>query len=199
MAFRRHNAVNPEQEQSELMERWLVRLRAMHDADADEDTIVDYALVVLQQCDAMRDWLREAAKIKAERDEKTKKYTSGIELKNIPTDEIKQLFECEELQVCRAIVDGAKHLRLDRPHIDNRAVADVGLVSWFEGGGRLDGRVVFAVAEKRYLAFELCEKCVLRIRGFLIAQGWHIRLTRLVKDVNPELQEVPNPEGTTWP
>src|SRR5258708_11919936 len=136
--FRRHYAVNPEEEQSERMERWFVRLRALHHTNADEDTIVDYALGVLQQCDAMRDWLREAATVKAERDEQIKQFTRGIELKDIPPDEIDRLFACEELKVCRAIVDGAKHLRLDRPHVDNRAVSDVGLQSWFEGGDRFD-------------------------------------------------------------
>jgi hypothetical protein len=61
MTLRRHHSVNPEFEQSQRMERWLVRLQHLERQGADETTLIEYALVVLQQCDAMRDWLKEAA------------------------------------------------------------------------------------------------------------------------------------------
>jgi hypothetical protein len=200
MTLRRHNSVNPETEQSERMERWFVRLAALNKQGVDEDTFVEFALVVLQQCDAMRDWLTNATTIKAMRDsEKPGRSYKRLELPPIPVDDIARLFETDELQACRAIVNGAKHLHLDRKHVDLKAVSTVPS-PWDQraAGKPFDMRPLFVVSGQNLDAFDLCRDCVMRIRGFLVAHGWPRLLNRMVRDVSPLLVPVPNPEGTLW-
>jgi hypothetical protein len=193
VSFRRDVRVNPEEEQNERMERWLLRLQAQEAIGVDESTIVDYVLVVLQQCDAMRDWLREAPKIKAARDP-ARSY-KRLELSAVPDDDLQDLFNCEELKVCKAIVDGSKHLTLSAPHVDNNVISDV---PYPEGRAR-PLRVSFTAAGKEYDAIDLCVQCVERIRGFLLAHGWPKLLNRCVPDLGRLAVAVRNPEGTPWP
>ena len=195
MPLRRHIAVNPEHEQWDRIERWFVRLRALQAKGAEETTIVDYALVVLQQCDAMRDWLKQGAKIKSARDP-DRNYKS-VESSPIPENEIDRLFATEELELCRAIVDGAKHLTLDRQHVDNHVITDLPFPR-IVPGQRAELHPVFVAGGKHYKVFDLCQKCVLRIRGFLFAHGWPALLLRMLKDVGPNLELVPDAEGTPW-
>lgn len=89
MTLRRHHSVNPETEQSDRMARWFVRLCALEKQGVDERAFIEFALVVLQQCDAMRDWLKEATTIKTARDSSNpgRSYKT-LELPPIPLPEI---------------------------------------------------------------------------------------------------------------
>ena len=173
--FIRHHHTNPEDEQRARIERWYHRLRSLP-ANADETTVKDFVLVVLQQCDAMRDWLVSLPGIMAERDAKDpSRPIRSIEHPPIHPDEIRALYQTPELRMCKSIVDGAKHLTLDdRKHIDPKIVADVMTPPSFEqrlAGKPVDLSPAFIVNGARHHAVDLCTTCVMRIRGFLHKHG----------------------------
>jgi hypothetical protein len=197
--FLRHRRTNPEDEQRERIERWYHRLRSLP-ADADETTVRDFALVVLQQCDAMRDWLLHAPEVLAARD--PSRPSKSIEHPTIPPKEIQALYQTPELRICRSIVDGAKHLTLDNPkHIDPKIVGDV--MSRPRGGPpypppAVDLTPAFNVNGQNYKVVDLCTTCVMRIRGFLRKHG---RGTPQMGH-DPDTRKgfiVECPEGTPWP
>ena len=199
MTLRRQILVNPEREHRQRLERWYARLRALP-SDADDLVVVDYALVVLQQCDSMRDWLHGARKIKTDRDLKRPSRSSkSVETTGIPESDVEALFDRHELQVCKAIVDGAKHLKLDRKHLDNEAVTDIPMPD-FRRGGPVDLHPVFVVAGKHYRVLDLCTSCVMLIRGFFKAHGDPGPMMHTVPDlVRGRFLTIPNHEGTPWP
>src|ERR1700686_3248977 len=153
MSFARTQQTNPTPEQWERALRWEQRLHRLAAAGAPPDDLLDHALVVLQHCFSMRDWL----------------VNSGVGRK----PEVHKFFSTvPDLELCRDVVNGSKHLRVDHPSVDPKHLTvqeyvpgPVGAAPGVGSSFRL--LVLYNQAQDRMDLMDFCTTCVHLVRGFL--------------------------------
>jgi hypothetical protein len=133
--------------------RWQVRFERLCIGGKAPDSIdvLDHAIVVLIACFSMRDWLLNA--------------WAGDK------SEVEDLFSASwELQVCRDIANGAKHLDLTRPSVD--AHHEIGRsLNPYPRPDEPKVELVLHAGGKRAGLADFCHSCVAEIRRWLEARG----------------------------
>lgn len=147
MPVARREFREPWREQWARTERWYARLLALQEGGTD-----DFALVVLQHCWAMHDWM--------------------IRSKAFVQRDVEVLFQDPAMRLCRDVANGLKHLDLGKPGFD----ADFRVVRAyhprFENGEEKPGsRSVVLAGGGAHDLVELCRTCMERIRAFIVASG----------------------------
>lgn len=145
MNYLRNRGSNPVREQWERTLRWAARFA---EPNADE---VDFGLVLLQNCFALRDWL----------------IASG----RVPTNDVATLFSSPALQLCRDIANGSKHLELHSAGVDADHFLAREYVPGPVGGGEASARSVIVADWVVIDLRDLCARCLAEVRAFLEDRG----------------------------
>ncbi len=154
----RRNHPNPVREQWARTLRWFRRLENAKGRDAE-----DFALVVLQQCWAMQDWMKKSLHEVTETSRTENRYTQR---------DVEQLYQSIELRLCRDLANGSKHLDLNPepsgaadPRLDAlHAVIGREFECGDDGPGT---RATVFAANGTHDLRELCAACVTQLREFL--------------------------------
>lgn len=134
-------------EQWETIKRWHGRLRAVNSEESPE--FADYAVVVLLHCFAMRDWL----------------INSGVDRRRV-----EELFASTELQVCRDVANGTKHLRITRPSVDeHQEILRIYVPPNTDGASQ--NKLVLHAGGRSYGVREFCGECVRQIGEFMTSSS----------------------------
>ncbi len=148
MSFGRQHGSDPVVEQWGRIKRWQRRLHDCVKGNGDSDDVVDYALVLILNCFAMRDWL--------------------INSKAIPQVAVDSIFSSFELKMCRDIAIGNKHYSVNSQSIDSDHRIHREYVPYSESHN-FTYCVVFG--SEKYDFIELCDKCVGQIYRAITAHG----------------------------
>jgi len=147
-----NRGMHPAHEQWGRILRWLQRLRAvMSDDQSSDSERMDFLQTVLLQCFILRDWLGQP----------------------LPPVAV-AAFQEHDLQLCRDVANGQKHLRLSRPSVD----PDYLTVRIYEPGPlgepasvppRPPLVLVYCRGDHRVARdlWDLCEACVARLARLL--------------------------------
>jgi len=125
------------------IERWNKRLRAVREDDTPD--FLDFSIVVLMHCFAMRDWL----------------LASGVE-----REKVSGLFSSTELKVCRDLVNGSKHLRLHNASVDEHHEIVRAWRPW-QRPGESESELKVHAGGVSYSLRSLCSTCVDQIGAFM--------------------------------
>ena len=129
------------QGQLERVHRWYGRL--IHSASIGSADLEDFAFTFFQNCYFLREWV-----------EKTSTITSS---------DLDLLFsQSRELQVCRDLCNGTKHLTISKPSAD----ANFSIAREYDPGSAHKYRLVGIAADKFDL-LELANKCLQEWERFL--------------------------------
>jgi hypothetical protein len=125
------------------IERWRERLRAVPDDDTAD--FLDFSIVVLLHCFAMRDWLLK----------------SGV-----ADPQVRTLFDSAELKVCRDLANGTKHLSISQPSVDAHHQIRREHRLW-RRPGESEGELKVFAGDVSYSLRDLCGECVRQIGAFI--------------------------------